>query len=64
MNQSPSASDSAATPSAAPAAASVDYYIAKGQILNPFDVNVSDVMVYAWAKNDEDKVFCGGPNGL
>lgn len=59
-NQSTSASDSAATPAATPAANSVDYYIATGKILNPFDFNVSDVVVYAWAKNDEDKVFAVG----
>ncbi len=45
------------TMGASESAQTVDYYIATGKIVNPFGFSVSDIAVYAWAKNSEGKVF-------
>jgi hypothetical protein len=58
----PVATTSAATPSAAvvPPGQKVEYYVVSGQAINPLPNPVTDIVVYAWAKNSEGKVFALG----
>lgn len=56
------ATDSAA---ASPAAATepalkVDYYIASGQVINPMPSPATEITIYAWAKDEANKVFALG----
>jgi len=55
-------SSATATSSAAPVPAGekVAYYVVSGQVVNSLENPVTDITVYAWAKNDEDKVFALG----
>jgi hypothetical protein len=48
------------TMGASDSAQAVDYYIATGKIVNPFETAISDIAVYAWVKNETDKVFAVG----
>ncbi len=45
------------TTGASESAQTVEYYVATGKVVNPFNTNVSDIVVYAWTKNSEGKVF-------
>jgi hypothetical protein len=38
----------------------VDYYIVTGKVVNTFQNPISDIKIYAWAKNEEGKVFALG----
>lgn len=50
-----------ATPAAQPVPTQrVDYYIVSGQINNPLANPMTDITIYAWAKDDQNKVFALG----
>lgn len=39
---------------------SVDYYVASGQVVNPYPNPVTEITIYAWAKDESNKVFALG----
>lgn len=46
-----------ATTGASESAQTVEYYLVKGAVVNPLDLPVTEIVVYAWTKNEEGKVF-------
>lgn len=53
-------SDSTSTGSGATAGQKVDYYIVSGRVVNPLASAVTDVSIYAWARDEDNKVFAFG----
>lgn len=42
----------------------VDYYIVSGKVVNPLGSAVTDVAIYAWARDEDNKVFAVGKTGF
>lgn len=55
-----SAATESATITATPSGQEVEYYVVSGQAINPYSNPITDIVIYAWAKNEEDKVFALG----
>lgn len=48
------------TSTATPAGQKVEYYVASGQVVNPLENPVTDITIYAWSKDEANRVFALG----
>lgn len=48
------------TPDSTNSAELIDYYTSTGQIINPTEFPLTDIVVYTWVKNEEGRVFGAG----